>query len=301
MEEGQLVWKSRTSHSTEPAWPADGYQVYESFRLSPDGKKLAIGKLGSEGYDVWIYDFEAETATTLGLEGETRRPIWSHDGKHLVFMWDNGRQPGLYMRELDTSKPPKLLVRSSFRQSPVWLSRDRKRLILYRTSPDSADDILEFNLQSRTDQPLLTSNKAEAYGSLSTDENWMVYTATGITRETQVYACRYPPQGKAPIRISDEAGGLDPMWSPIGKEIFYISGDGNRLMSAILSRGAVTFEKPRQVFSARSFMNIPGYSFDYESRADRFLMVQKPEDTAPKIEIRVILNWSGQDGESRHS
>ena len=291
MEEGQLVWKSRTNHSTKPAWPADGYQVYESFRLSPDGKRLAIGKLGSEGYDIWIYDFEAETGSTLGLEGETRRPIWSQDGKCLVFLWDDGRQPGLCMKELDTSKTPELLVQTSFRQSPVWLSRDGKRLIFCRTTPDSADEILELDLQSRTEQPLLTSNKA--YGSLSPDENWMVYTATGTTRETQVYACRYPPQDEAPIRISDEAGGLDPMWSPADSEIFYLSGDGNWLMSAILAREAVTFDKPRRVFSARSFLNIPGYSFDYDSRAERFLLVQKKEDNSPKREIRLILNWSG--------
>ena len=111
MEQGKLVWKSRAGGEAVPAWPDSGFQVYESFRLSPNAEKLAIGILGSEGYDLWIHDFATGRSSNLGLEGDNLRPLWSHDGKHLVFMWDQLRKPGILQERTQFENHPRLTPR----------------------------------------------------------------------------------------------------------------------------------------------------------------------------------------------
>jgi Tol biopolymer transport system component len=290
MEEGQLVWKSRRPEDPpEPVWP--GHRVYHSFRLSPNGKQLAIGVLGAEGYDVWIYDFETKTASNLDIAGENQRPIWSPDGKRLVFLSDRNNRRGLYMKELDAKQPPKLLVASPFRQSPACFRKDEKKLIYFRTHPESSSDILELDIEDLTSTPLLATSDSEAFGCLSPDEDWIVYLARG-TQESHVFVCNYPPNQAASTRISTDKGGQDPIWSPVDEnEIFYLSGDG-WLMSARIARHPMRFVEAKPIVSVRDCFDVPGFSFDYDSASDRFLLVQSREDTTPKTEIRLILNWS---------
>jgi serine/threonine protein kinase/Tol biopolymer transport system component len=291
MEEGQLVWRSRRPDDPpEPVWP--GYRVYHSLRLSPNGKQLAIGVLGAEGYDVWIYDFETRTASNLDAAGENQRPIWSPDGKRLVFLSDRNNLRGLYVKDLGTKQPPKLLAASPFRQAPVCLSKDDKKLIYFCTRSDSSSDILELDMQHLTTRPLLATSESEVHGGLSPGEDLMVYLARA-TQDTQVFVCSYPPNENAPTRIATDKGGLDPMWSPVDdNEIFYLSGDGEWLMSARIARDPLRFVEAKPIVSTRGFLDVPGFSFDYDPITDRFLLVQSREDKTPKTEVRLVLGWS---------
>jgi hypothetical protein len=86
---------------------------------------------------------------------------------------------------------------------------------------------------------------------------------------------------------------MDPMWSPVDEnEIFYLSGDGEWLMSAKIAPDPLRFIEAKPVFSAREFLDVPGFSFDYDPTTDRFLLVQLREDHTQKTEVRLILNWS---------
>ena len=54
-DKGELVWVSRQDNEVTPAWP--GIRHYSSFKLSPDGTKVAIGVHDDNGSSVWIHDF----------------------------------------------------------------------------------------------------------------------------------------------------------------------------------------------------------------------------------------------------
>ena len=84
------------------------------------------------------------------------------------------------------------------------------------------------------------------------------------------------------------------MWNPAdNSEIFYLSGEGSYfghvLMSArmaldtlkVLAKGPVAIGP---------ITDVAGYSFDYDPKSDRFLVIQSREDTMPKTEVRLILN-----------
>ena len=69
---------------------------YYTPRLSPDGQHLAFGALTNNGSDIYVYDLRRETMARLTFdEQENAAPVWTPDGRHLVFRTSAGSQRGL--------------------------------------------------------------------------------------------------------------------------------------------------------------------------------------------------------------
>ena len=93
-------------------------------------------------------------------------------------------------------------------------------------------------------------------------------------------------------------GGSDPVWSPDGKELFYLRDD--RLMSVSIaiapaaagsSAGArLTAGTPQRLFEGRYERSTIGRNYDLAPDGKRFVMVVSDEREAPP-QIHVVLNW----------
>jgi len=68
-----------SSGKETPLIPTAG--LYAAIRLSPDGQKLAY----YNGADILIRDLQRDTGTPLTFSGNGRTPVWTPDGKHVVF------------------------------------------------------------------------------------------------------------------------------------------------------------------------------------------------------------------------
>ena len=76
-------------------------RIYRTFRLSPDGDRLAVTVGAYPEADLWIHDFLRTTFTRLTLDpAEDTNPLWTPDGTGIVFgsLRDGG---GLFMRAAD--------------------------------------------------------------------------------------------------------------------------------------------------------------------------------------------------------
>jgi dipeptidyl aminopeptidase/acylaminoacyl peptidase len=83
-----LTWLDGTGR-TEPlrAPPAE----YDgSVRFAPDGKRLAESLTERGNDDLRVYDWERDTRTRLTFTGLDGVPVWSPDGKHVVFTSTRG-------------------------------------------------------------------------------------------------------------------------------------------------------------------------------------------------------------------
>ena len=73
-----LLWVSRSG--TEQLLSAHA-QNYDRVRLSPDGRRAAVGI----DNQIWMYDLSRDTLTRFTFEGIAHNPVWSPDGKRIAF------------------------------------------------------------------------------------------------------------------------------------------------------------------------------------------------------------------------
>src|ERR1700674_5390226 len=59
--------------------------LYFNPRFSPDGKRLALTVGPYERGDIQVYDWQRDTMTRLTFTQANLFPIWTPDGKHIVF------------------------------------------------------------------------------------------------------------------------------------------------------------------------------------------------------------------------
>ena len=86
------------SGKTKPLIPMPGH--YQSPRFSPDGQRLALAQISGSQQRILIYDWQRETMAPLPLDTQQAGyPIWSPDGKHIVFWFSS---PGGYSPRLDS-------------------------------------------------------------------------------------------------------------------------------------------------------------------------------------------------------
>ena len=85
-----------SSGKTQPLHAPLG--VYTTPRFSPDGKRLALSSGNGQGSDdIWVKDLDRETLSRLSfLPGQNRWPVWTPDGKNIVFQSTDPAAPGLY-------------------------------------------------------------------------------------------------------------------------------------------------------------------------------------------------------------
>lgn len=139
--------------------------------------------------------------------------------------------------------------------------------------------------------PFLTTPRDERSAMFSPDGRWVVYSAKDVGREEEVYV--QPAPGRPGDRtVISQGGGIEPVWSPTGREIFYRSPNGQRVIavevhsSPTFSVGArrVLFEGPYPV--GRSYWS----DYDVWSNGNEFVMVAADVTATP--ELHVVMNWT---------
>jgi serine/threonine-protein kinase len=237
--------------------------AYERPSLSPDGNKLAINTT-----DIWVYEWRRDTMTRLTF-GHARSiyPLWSPDGRYIVFQAPGG----MFWTRSDGSGNPQPLTQSKNRQLPYSFSTDGKRLAFYELSPQTQDDIWTVPLESDgtglragKPEPFLQTTFDERHGAFSPDGRWMAYDSneSGVY---QVYVRAFPDKG-GKWQISN-SGGVYPVWSRNGRELFFRTEDSQIMVSSYAVKGdSFVADKPR-VWSEKRIASI-GLLANYDLAPD---------------------------------
>jgi len=275
-------WLDRSGSST-PVLADSGGLVNP--RLSPDGTRVGGSLFSASSFepDVWTIDLERGSRLRMTTGGYNRAAVWSPDGAQLAFFSARpGEDQDLYVMPSGGGEPRRLLARAGA-QWPVSWSPDGRALV-FEDGPGFSRDLwlLPFGEEPR---PLAATRFNERGGVFSPDGRWIAFV-TDESGRAEVYAQPVPGPGpKVPISTN---GGIQPVWSRNGREIFFREGDW--LMSV-----AVQYD-PFRALSAKKLFELPQgiygrdlYSADYDVAADgRFLAVRQDATR----EIRVVLNWS---------
>jgi len=101
------------------------------------------------------------------------------------------------------------------------------------------------------------------------------------------------PDLKGKWQISTN-GGIAPIWSPDGKEIFYVSTDGKMMSVSIRTIPTFSAEPPKELFdvSQMYFPNNPITNYDITPDGKRFILVRNSHTSANVPYFNVVLNWT---------
>ena len=205
-------------------------------RISPDGRRIAFGRVGEEGpfADIWIYDRTLGTSQRLTSGGDVgldyNDPVWSPDGRRLALSAVNGDTKDLYVMTAAGREKPTLVLHRPGEQWPSDWTRDQKELLFTDTPPNGKRAIMAVALtEGAQPRPVVQTSYNATGGRLSPDGHWLAYDSDE-TSETEVYLQPFPGSGDR-VRLSSD-GGRFPVWARSGQEIFYWNQD--RLVSVQL-------------------------------------------------------------------
>jgi len=94
----QLKWFDRTG---KPLGILGDPAQYEMFRLSPDGRRVVFALNRQGGSDLWLMDVERGVASRFtSRPGVNWWPVWSPDGRNIVFGNGIGASRDLFRKEV---------------------------------------------------------------------------------------------------------------------------------------------------------------------------------------------------------
>jgi len=287
--EGTLLWVDRKGAAQALPVPP---RAYVSPRISPDGQRLAVG---IQGGGTWLYELARGTLTRLSETATaTPFPIWSPDGKHVVFRSMASGGFNLYRMPADGSGVAERLTTSENLVVPGSWSPNGRVFAFSEQDMTTGWDIWVQSLKGeQKPQPFLQTPANEFAPMFSPDGHWLAYQSD-LSGRSEVYVRSFPdPGGK--MQISTE-GGTQPMWARNGRELFYRDGD-KMMAAAVETTPAFAAAKPRLLFEGHYETGLglaAVANYDVSPDGQRFLMIKASEQESAATQLNVVLNWSDE-------
>ncbi len=289
----RLVWYSRDGAEMETVGaPAD----YNFPRLSPDGQRLAanVGDPRTGTVDVWIFDLVRGAQTRFTFDpGVEWSPVWSPDAKQIAFAADRNAIPNLHVKGLsDMGSGEPLTKPTEWVQMPWdWVQTPAGQFIIYQEgSPRTLNDLMILPLQGegRKARAFFRTQFDETNARFSPDGRWVAYVSNESGRN-EVYV--------RPFEGSDEkwqislAGGISPRWRRDGKELFYLTTEGQ--LMAVTVKAGQSFEagKPTILFHVEA---VHSDLAQYEVAPDGQRFLVNTRSGNQPLPVTVSLNWAAE-------
>jgi Tol biopolymer transport system component/tRNA A-37 threonylcarbamoyl transferase component Bud32 len=287
---GTPAWIDRTGRQVGEIGIGKG--VVQFPRLSPDGQRLAVVADG----DIWVHDLGGRPPIRLtfgGRESPAFSPLWTPDGRHLVYeMGSASAVPGLYSLPADGSERTAARVSPEGHFHPHGWFRDGRELLAVEVTTTATPDIVAITMSEPfAKRPVVETPGTEGMGgaAVSPDGRWLAYV-TDSTGASEIWVRPFPGPGVA-VRISPE-GGVEPVWSRSGRELFYRLG--GRLMAVPVQAGSeFQFSKPTVLFDGQFEYTRPGNQPpSYDVAPDGRFLLLKPPVAIQSQPITVVVNWA---------
>jgi Tol biopolymer transport system component len=285
----QLTWFDRTGKALgtigEP-------QSFSNIVLSPDGNTLVASIFDARGEDLWTYDLSKGLPVRFTFDpARADFPLWSPDGRSIAFNSVRKGHWDLYRKSADGSGVEELLYADDREKYPNSWSPDGKFLLFVTLDGNGSSGHWALPLApdspGTTLKPMPSLPAGTRYAKFSPDGRWVTY----ISEESQrgeVYVSPFSrPGGKRQISTN---GGIKPRWGRDGKEIFYLSPEGQLMATEVRISGETV-----EVGATRSlFGGIPtgnGYAYDISPDGQRILatVAKNQKSNEP---ITLVQNWA---------
>jgi hypothetical protein len=267
-------------------------------RASPDGKWLAVDSDDGKERSIWIYDLSgAHSMRRLTLEGGNRFPVWSADSRYVTFQSDREGDLGIFWQRADGSATAERLTKADDAtiHAPYAWSPDGRTLLFGVTKRGISTSLWSFSAEHKSTTPVgAVETPLPINAVFSPDGRWIAYDSNETGR-TNVFVQPFPPTGIKYQLTKDN--GHHPLWSPNGKELFFIPGTGQFASVSTATTPSFTWGDPVAVPKGGFREGGPTSRRSYDFTRDGTQVVsivnasRIPSTTSETLEIQVVLNW----------
>ena len=290
-----LVWVNREGKEEPLGAPPN---PYHHPKISPDGARVAL-TVAEENFDIKIWDTLRKTLMRLTFdEANDSFPLWTPDGERIVFASTReGTLTSLYWKEADgTGATEKLFSMEDRALLPWCWSSDGKTLIMLETDWGTTWNIGMLSMEGdRERKPLLVEEPIDINPKISPDGRYMAYASMESDRE-EIYIRPVPDVDEGKWQVSTD-GGMNPLWSPDGKELFYLTEENAVMAVEVETQPTLILGTPEELFRGLFVSGYgAGHAWDIHPDGDRFLMLKQAgapllTEAAPRPKIIIVQNW----------
>jgi WD40-like Beta Propeller Repeat len=291
-KERQFVWFDRSGRVLALIGSAESRgAAYAS--ASPDYRRVAFQKAVDGNVDIWLLDLERNASIRITSEPQPEiAPVFSPTGDRIVFSAVRGGTFDLYGKGLGAG-PGELVWRSDQPKQATDWSRDGRFLLVRSLDPELDWDVWAVPSGGGEPIPLARTKFEEREAQFAPDGRWIAYQSNESGR-FEIYAQPFQRAGER-VRVSTSGdGGVEPRWRSDGRELFYISLDGQlTAVPVTLTKegGGLRPGAPARLFRAPvgPLQDLSLHHYIVSPDGRRFLM-----DTivaAPAPPIVVVQNW----------
>jgi len=269
--------------------------LYETPRVSPDGKRIAYSNTTGSDRSIYIYDLSSSALPRrLTFGGRNRFPIWSADGLRVAFQSDRDSDLAIFWQRADGTDAGERLTRPEPGTNHVpnaWSPQGDA--LVYTVSKNAVFSAWRFSLRERKAEPLSGVTTPVGGGmpqpSFSPDGHWLAYRS--VEPGSTVYVQPFPATG-ARYQITS---GSSPVWSRDGTKLFFTGNRENQLGAVSINTRRVVTTENRETFDAPLAVTaLTTSSFDVAPDGRILVPVaaeasQLKPPTSPRIHI--VANW----------
>jgi dipeptidyl aminopeptidase/acylaminoacyl peptidase len=253
--------------------------------LSPDGKRIAVSARDGDANDrdIWIHDVDTgDKRVVAPAKGNDNFPVWSPDGKQIIFTSSRLGEYELYRKDLDPDRPEVLILKLPGAQYPRSWSPTGKWLLF--THAESKRDTMLWQIGQGDPIDVFGYQGGWSESArFSPNGLFIAYVSnSGGPFEVFVSPTREPRRRfrvSKPLGNGWAGGGGQVRWRADGRELFYMMGDA--MMSVeVATEGEFSHKEAKRLFAVAGMRgNFPEESpwvprYDAAPDGQRFVFVR---------------------------
>jgi serine/threonine-protein kinase len=270
-------------------------RAYDSPRVSPDGRQLAVGIDDGRDAQIWVYDLAgANPIRQLTQTGHNRFPLWSPDSRYIVFQSDRERDLAIFRQRADGSESAERLSRpeAAVAHVPDGWSPDGSTLLV-----EVDDEKTRALWRLRTSDKTMTrvgevsvAARSALDASFSPDGRWLAYRAD-TTGSPSIAVEPYPPNGSRYVL----ADSFHPVWSRDGNTLWARNWTTSVFVATpVITKPAFAFGTSRPLSIGLISRPSRNARTSYDITRDGKIVdviASRGADAEPGTRINLVLNW----------
>ncbi len=260
--------------------------AYGDGTMSPDGQKLAL-TIRAANDDIWVYQFHRKTLTRITFGGgNSDFPVWTHDGKNIIYASERGTTWRLFSKPWDGSGK-ELLLNSEISTDPnssESISPDGKNIAYGKQG-----NIWVISSDGSGKPELYISTPAnEINPSFSPDGRWLAYESNE-SGQFELFVVPYPHRGGKYQISTNGASSIAPAyWRSDGKSLIYLSNRQVMEVTVTLSP-SFDYSPPKKIIDLPDSWN--GFFWDVSPDGKIFIITTAKAGPMQTSQVNIVVGW----------